>query len=88
MVGVRHIKSMECSAIRGAVTAASKNLRTLFSMVNIVTDDWISSPELTKAILEYHSVDYLQPASFEDSHYFRNARLAFRKRINGSENHS
>ena len=53
-----------------------------------LTDDWISSPELTKAILEYHSVDYLQPASFEDSHYFRNARLAFRKRINGSENHS
>ena len=85
MVGVRHIKSMECSAIRGAVTAASKNLRTLFSMVNIVTDDWISSPERKEAWVAFTSYPNINTncLAFEHSQEFANARHAYRKRING-----
>lgn len=45
---------------------------------------WHNSPERTTALAAYNNVDYLRPMPFVESSYFRDARYAYRKRVNRS----
>ena len=47
------------------------------------TDEWKTSPEYAKAMVEYLGVDFMKSTFFEHSQEFANARQAYRKRING-----
>lgn len=48
-------------------------------------DNWEQSPEYLKAFEEWMLDDEFDEMykAFEQSHYFRNARLAYKRRING-----